>query len=82
MHLIGRYEIERELGRGAMGIVYLGFDPMLKRKIAAKNRAAIRRLRPTSLGDSSKAPDSRSPSRRKLESSKRRSRSRCCIDAR
>ncbi len=34
--VLGRYEIERELGRGAMGIVYLGTDPKIGRKIAIK----------------------------------------------
>jgi tRNA A-37 threonylcarbamoyl transferase component Bud32 len=33
---IGKYEIIRELGRGAMGIVYEGRDPMIGRKVAIK----------------------------------------------
>lgn len=32
----GRYEIIRELGRGAMGAVYLGRDPKINRKVAVK----------------------------------------------
>jgi len=33
---LGRYEIEKELGRGAMGIVYLGRDPKISRQVAIK----------------------------------------------
>ena len=30
---IGKYEIRRELGKGAMGTVYEGFDPVIKRPV-------------------------------------------------
>jgi len=33
---IGRYKIVRELGQGASGVVYLGMDPFIKRKVAIK----------------------------------------------
>jgi serine/threonine-protein kinase len=33
---LGRYELERELGHGAMGTVYLGRDPNINRVVAVK----------------------------------------------
>ncbi|CAG0952830.1 eukaryotic-like serine/threonine-protein kinase [Burkholderiales bacterium] len=33
---IGRYQIRRELGRGAQSVVYLAFDPQLEREVAIK----------------------------------------------
>ena len=33
---IGRYEIIKELGRGAMGTVYLGRDPLINREVVIK----------------------------------------------
>ena len=33
---LGRYEISKELGRGAMGTVYLGKDPRINRDVAIK----------------------------------------------
>jgi serine/threonine protein kinase len=33
---LGRYQIIKEIGRGAMGIVYLAYDPRIKRNIAVK----------------------------------------------
>lgn len=36
---LGRYEIIKELGKGAMGTVYLGVDPKINRKVAIKTMA-------------------------------------------
>jgi serine/threonine protein kinase len=33
---VGRFEIRRELGRGAQSVVYLGWDPNLEREVAIK----------------------------------------------
>jgi serine/threonine protein kinase len=33
---IGKYEIRRELGKGAMGTVYEGYDPIIERPVAIK----------------------------------------------
>ncbi len=34
--MVGRFEIRRELGRGAQSIVYLAWDPQLEREVAIK----------------------------------------------
>lgn len=34
--MLGRYQIEKELGQGAMGVVYLGKDPKINRQVAIK----------------------------------------------
>ena len=36
---LGHYEVEREIGRGAMGMVYLGKDPRIGRRVAIKTMA-------------------------------------------
>ncbi|MGH8665666.1 MAG: serine/threonine protein kinase, partial [Burkholderiales bacterium] len=36
---LGKYEIRGTLGKGAMGIVYDGFDPMIERRVAIKTIA-------------------------------------------
>ena len=37
--MLGRYQIERELGKGAMGVVYQGRDPKIGRVVAIKTMA-------------------------------------------
>ena len=34
--VLGRYQIEKEIGKGAMGVVYLGRDPKINRIVAIK----------------------------------------------
>src|SRR6266566_110989 len=36
MFKTGRYEIAGEIGRGSMGVVYEGFDPLINRRVAIK----------------------------------------------
>ncbi|MFQ5995592.1 MAG: CHASE2 domain-containing serine/threonine-protein kinase [Acidiferrobacterales bacterium] len=36
---LGRYEVEKEIGKGAMGTVYLGRDPKINRVVAIKTMA-------------------------------------------
>src|SRR5688500_18799432 len=47
---IGPYVVERELGAGGFGVVYLAFDPDVKRRVAVKVLHAGRMDDPESLG--------------------------------
>jgi len=47
--MLGRFEIERELGKGAMGVVYLGRDPKIGRQVAIKTLALEEELEGESL---------------------------------
>lgn len=44
MKMLGRYQLEQELGRGATGIVYRGRDPQTGRVVAIKTVALSREL--------------------------------------
>jgi len=48
---LGRYEIDRVLGRGAMATVYLGRDPAINRKVAIKTIALAREFDDKELQD-------------------------------
>lgn len=47
---LGRYEVEREIGRGAMGVVYLGKDPKIARTVAIKT-LSYQAFDPSELAD-------------------------------
>lgn len=46
---LGRYEVERQLGKGAMGIVYLGKDPRINRTTAIKTFRLSEEFEPEDL---------------------------------
>ena len=49
--MLGRYEIEKELGKGAMGVVYLGKDPKIGRVVAIKTMALAQEFEANELDD-------------------------------
>jgi serine/threonine-protein kinase len=48
---LGRYEIIKELGKGAMGTVYLGKDPKINREVAIKTMALSQEFEGDELRD-------------------------------
>ncbi len=48
---LGRYEVEKELGKGAMGTVYLGKDPKISRVVAIKTLALSQEFEADELDD-------------------------------
>ncbi len=49
--MLGRYEVEKELGKGAMGVVYLGKDPKIGRVVAIKTMALSQEFEADELQD-------------------------------
>ncbi|MDZ7802852.1 serine/threonine-protein kinase [Thiohalophilus sp.] len=49
--MIGRYVIDSELGRGAMGMVYLGHDPKIGRSVAIKTMSLAQEFEGDKLAD-------------------------------
>jgi serine/threonine-protein kinase len=47
--VLGRYEVEKELGKGTMGVVYLGRDPKINRVVAIKTLALGQEFEGTDL---------------------------------
>ncbi|MDH3713328.1 MAG: serine/threonine-protein kinase, partial [Gammaproteobacteria bacterium] len=48
---LGRYEVDKELGKGAMGVVYLGKDPKISRVVAIKTMALSQEFEADELED-------------------------------
>ncbi len=49
--MLGRYQVEHEIGRGAMGMVYLGRDPRIGRTVAIKTMALSQEFDEEQLAD-------------------------------
>jgi serine/threonine-protein kinase len=49
--MLGRYQVEKELGKGAMGVVYLGRDPKIGRVVAIKTMALSNEFEGEELND-------------------------------
>ncbi|MBI1398131.1 MAG: CHASE2 domain-containing protein [Betaproteobacteria bacterium] len=49
--MLGRYQVEKELGKGAMGVVYFGKDPKIGRVVAIKTMALSQEFEEDELQD-------------------------------
>jgi len=49
--MLGRYQVEKELGKGAMGVVYQGRDPKIGRVVAIKTLALSQEFEGPALSD-------------------------------
>jgi serine/threonine-protein kinase len=49
--MLGRYQVEKELGKGAMGVVYQGKDPKIGRIVAIKTIALAQEFEADELAD-------------------------------
>ncbi|MDB5751625.1 MAG: hypothetical protein JWP65_2046 [Ramlibacter sp.] len=49
--MLGRYQVDKELGKGAMGVVYLGKDPKIGRVVAIKTMALSQEFEGEELND-------------------------------
>jgi serine/threonine-protein kinase len=49
--MLGRYQVEKELGKGAMGVVYMGKDPKIGRVVAIKTMALAQEFEADELAE-------------------------------
>jgi CHASE2 domain-containing sensor protein/tRNA A-37 threonylcarbamoyl transferase component Bud32 len=49
--MLGRYQVEKELGKGAMGVVYQGKDPKISRVVAIKTMALAQEFETDELAE-------------------------------
>lgn len=52
--MLGRYRIEQQIGRGSMGIVYLGKDPRIGRTVAIKTMSFAQQFQGDDIGEVSR----------------------------
>ena len=57
--MLGRYQVEKELGKGAMGVVYLGKDPKIGRVVAIKTMALSQEFEGDELTERASASSAR-----------------------
>ena len=48
---LGKYLVERQIGKGAMGAVYLGYDPATDRHVALKTMSLAQEFQGEELAD-------------------------------
>jgi tRNA A-37 threonylcarbamoyl transferase component Bud32 len=48
---VGRYQVEKVIGKGAMGVVYLAFDPQIGRQVALKTIRPLEGISPKDVAE-------------------------------